>query len=145
MLCVMSIATAPRSAQHRYGLVLLLTIISVVDVIIAPDTPVSRGIGVMLQGTMLLVVIATSRDSEAVRRIRLILATGVLLALAVAVAFSIIAPKVGSTVAGIAIVAVLVVLVRGVAQLVRDRGVTLQAVAGALADLIRLSDSRSLW
>ena len=133
MLCVMSIATAPRSAQHRYGLVLLLTIVSVVDVIVAPDTPISRGIGVLLQGTMLLVVIATSRDSAAVRRIRVILAAGVLLALAVGVAFSIVTPKVGSTIAGLAIVAVLIVLVRGVGRLVRDRGVTLQAVAGSLA------------
>jgi hypothetical protein len=133
MLCAMSIAAPPRSAQHRYGLVLLLTIISVVDVIVAPDTPTSRGIGVLLQGTMLLVVIATSRDSAAVRRIRVILASGLLLALAVGVAFSIITPKVGSTIAGFAIVAVLIVLVRGVGRLVRDRGVTLQAVAGSLA------------
>ncbi len=133
MLCAMSIATAPRSAQHRYGLVLLLTIITIVDVIVAPDTPLSRGIGVLLQGTMLLVVIATSRDSATVRRIRVILAAGVLLALAVGVAFSIITPKLGSAIAGLAIVAVLVVLIRGVGRLVGERGVTLQAVAGSLA------------
>ncbi|HEY7831185.1 MAG TPA: potassium channel family protein [Solirubrobacteraceae bacterium] len=129
----MSTAGPPQSAQHRYGLVLLLTIISVVDVIVAPDTPTSRGIGVLLQGTMLLVVIATSRDSAAVRRIRVILASGVLLGLALGVTFSIITPKVGSTIVGLAIVAVLIVLVRGVGRLVREQGVTLQAVAGSLA------------
>lgn len=133
MLCLMSSTTSPQSAQHRYGLVLLLTIISVVDVILAPDTPVSRGIGVLLQGTMLLVVIATSRERESVRRARAIAAGGVLLALALGVAFSVISPKVGSSIAGLAIVTVLVVLVRGVVRLVRDQGVTVQAVAGALA------------
>lgn len=133
MLCKVSTATAPGSAQHRYGLVLLLTIIAVVDIIIAPDTPASRGIGVLLQGTMLLVVIATSRDPRAVRRTRVILAGGLLLALALGVAFSILSPKLGSSIAGIAIVTVLVVLVRGVVRLIREQGVTLQAVAGALA------------
>ncbi|HEV3070835.1 MAG TPA: ion channel [Solirubrobacteraceae bacterium] len=129
----MSSATAPRSVQHRYGLVLLLTVIAVVDVIIAPDTPLSRGIGVLLQGTVLLVVIATARGSRAVRRVRAIAAAGVLLALAVGVATSVISPKLGSSLAGIAIVAVLVELVRGVGRLIRAQGVTLQAVAGALA------------
>jgi hypothetical protein len=133
MLCAVSSATAPRSTQHRYGLVLLLTIIAVVDVIIAPDTPTSRGIGVLLQGTMLLVVIATSRESRAVRRARAIAAAVVLLALALGVASSVVSPKLGSSLAGIAIVAVLVVLVRGVGHLIREQGVTLQAVAGALA------------
>lgn len=133
MLCAVSSATAPRSAQYRYGLVLLLTVIAVVDVIVAPDTPTSRGIGVLLQGTMLLAVIATSRESRAVRRARAIVASAVLLALALGVAFSVVSPKLGSSIAGIAILAVLVVLVRGVAHLVRERGVTLQAVAGALA------------
>lgn len=123
----------PRSGQHRYGLVLLLSIIAVVDVILAPDTPVSRGIGVLLQGTMLLVVIATSRERASVRRARAIVAGILLLALALSVAFSVVSPKLGSSIAGLAIVTVLVVLVRGVVRLVRDQGVTLQAVAGALA------------
>lgn len=133
MLCEMSTATAPQSAHHRYGLVLLLTIVAVVDVILAPDTPVSRGIGVLLQGTMLLVVIATSRERPSVRRARAIAAGCVLLALALGVASSLISPKLGSSIAGLAILAVLIVLVRGVARLIRERGVTLQAVAGALA------------
>jgi lysylphosphatidylglycerol synthetase-like protein (DUF2156 family) len=133
MLCAMSSTILPRSGQHRYGLVLLLSIVAVVDVILAPDTPVSRGIGVLLQGTMLLVVIATSRERASVRRVRAIVAGVLLLALALGVALSVVSPKLGSSIAGLAIVTVLVVLVRGVVRLVRDQGVTLQAVAGALA------------
>jgi lysylphosphatidylglycerol synthetase-like protein (DUF2156 family) len=129
----MSSTILPRSGQHRYGLVLLLSIVAVVDVILAPDTPVSRGIGVLLQGTMLLVVIATSRERASVRRVRAIVAGVLLLALALGVALSVVSPKLGSSIAGLAIVTVLVVLVRGVVRLVRDQGVTLQAVAGALA------------
>jgi hypothetical protein len=116
MLCAMSSTILPRSGQHRYGLV-----------------PVSRGIGVLLQGTMLLVVIATSRERASVRRVRAIIAGVLLLALALGVALSVVSPKLGSSIAGLAIVTVLVVLVRGVVRLVRDQGVTLQAVAGALA------------
>src|ERR1051325_220346 len=110
MLCAVSSATAPRSAQHRYGLVLLLTTIAVVDIIIGPATPASRGSGVLLQGTMLLVVIATSRETRAVRRARVIVAAGVLVALALGIAFPIVPHTLGSSIAGLAIVSVLVVL-----------------------------------
>jgi Ion channel len=133
MLCVMFTASPTGSAQHRYALVLLLAFAAVLDVIVAPDTPVSRGIGALLQGTMLLVVIATSRERASVRRARVIAAGSLLLALSLAVALSLVPTKLGSTIVGVAIVGVLIVLIRGVIRLVREQGVTLQAVAGALA------------
>jgi hypothetical protein len=133
MLCAVPSSTAPVSGRYRYGLVLSLTIVAVVDVIVAPDTPVSRGIGVLLQGTMLLVVIATSRGDRDLRWVAGALATAVLLALSLGVALSLVPIWLGSTVAGLSIVAVLVVLVRGVVRLIREQGVGVQAVAGALA------------
>ncbi len=126
-------APQSRSARRRYGLVLVLAVVAVVDVIVAPDTPLSRAVAVLVQGTMLLVVIATSRERLAVRRGRAIIAGCVLAALALSVALSVLPPRLGSALAGLAIVAVLGVLVRGVARMVRERGVTFQAVAGALA------------
>jgi hypothetical protein len=135
MLCAMSDPRQPASAagQHRYGVVLLLTIAAVLDSIVSPDTPLSRGIGVLLQGALLIGVIATSRERRRIHGLAGILLGCALGALAVLVALSDVERRVASAIAGLVVFTVLVVLVRGVARLIRERGVTLQAVAGALA------------
>jgi Ion channel len=133
MLPAVSPLPARTSRQHRYGLVLLLTIAAVIDVIVAPDTPVSRGIGLLLQGGTLLVVITTSREAHAVRRVGGAIAAVVLVGLAAGVALSVFPLWVAAVVAALSVIAVIVVLVRGVARLIREQGVSLQAVAGALA------------
>jgi Ion channel len=133
MLCGMSTARAMVSGGHRYGVVLLLTIAAVVDSIVAPDTPASRAVGVLLQGGLLLGVIATSRERRRMHGLLGVLLACALLALAVAVGLSAVPRRVGSATAGIVVASVLVVLVRGVARLIGEQGVTLQAVAGALA------------
>jgi Ion channel len=127
-----SASAASISGQHRYGLVLLLAIAAAIDVIVAPDTPLSRGIGLLLQGGTLLAVIATSRD-RAIRHAAGAGAAVVLLALSICVALSVLPSWLGALAAAVAMSAVLVILVRGVTRLIRDQGVTLQAVAGALA------------
>jgi hypothetical protein len=124
---------ALTSGQHRYGLVLLLATVGVIDVIVSPDTPLSRGIALLIQGVTLLVVIVTSREERAVRRAAATLSIAVVFAVAVAVALSAIPRWLASLTAAITVIVVIVVLVRGVAQLITNRGVTLQAVAGALA------------
>jgi voltage-gated potassium channel Kch len=128
-----SASGASTSGGHRYGLVLLLAIATVLDVILAPDTPVSRGLGLLLQGGTVLAVIATSREDRAMRTVAGGGAAAVLLVLAAGIATSVLARWVGSLAGAVTVGAVLIVLVRGVAWLIRDRGVTLQAVAGALA------------
>jgi len=127
-------ATGPRiSAEHRYGLVLLLTIAAVLDVIVAPDGPVSRAIALLVQGGTLLAVIATTRERRLVQSVKGALAALVILGLAMAVALSAMPRWVASATAVIVVGIVLFVLVRGVARLIRSKGVTLQAVAGALS------------
>jgi hypothetical protein len=133
MLLAVSPLPARTSVQHRYGIVLLLTVAAVIDVIVAPDTPLSRGIGLLLQGGTLLVVIVTAREAASVRRARGAVAAALLIALAAGVALSVIPRWFGALAAAAAVAAVLIVLVRGVARLVREQGVSLQAVAGALA------------
>ncbi len=123
---------ATRPIEHRYGVVLGLTILAVLFSVLAPDTPVGRGIAVLLQSAMLLAVIATSRESHAARNTRTALAFLVLIALAVLVQQSAIPAWIGAAGTAAAVAAVLVVLTRGIVRLIRDRGVTLQAVAGAL-------------
>src|ERR1700679_3940808 len=93
-------STRPRiSAQHRYGLVLILTIAAVIDVIVAPDTPVSRGIALLVQGATLLVVIATTRERRVVQGLTGALVALAILGLALAVALSVVPRWVASATA----------------------------------------------
>ncbi|MFI5003433.1 MAG: potassium channel family protein [Solirubrobacterales bacterium] len=130
-----------RSVQHRYGLVLALTIIAVLFSILAPDTPLGRAIAILLQGAMLFAVIATSREAGRdgsggrgadSRNLAATLTVAVLLGLAALVGLNVVPRWVGSVATAAAVFAVLVVLTHGIVRLIGTRGVTLQAVAGAL-------------
>jgi prepilin signal peptidase PulO-like enzyme (type II secretory pathway) len=123
----------PLRGTHRYGFVLLLAAVAVLFAVIAPEADVSRGIEVLLQGGTLLIVIATARETPLVRDSIAALVSALLVALAVAVAVGLAPTWLGSAVAGFAVVTSLVVLVRGLLRLLRERGVTLEAVSGALA------------
>jgi hypothetical protein len=121
-----------RAVEHRYGVVLGLTILAVLFSILAPDTPIGRAVAILLQSTMLLAVIATSRQANAARGLTATLTVVVLLGLAVLLGLKVVPRWVGAAGTATAVAAVLVVLTRGVVRLIRERGVTLQAVAGAL-------------
>jgi hypothetical protein len=141
ILCAVSSGStaSPRIsgfAQHRYGIVLGLTILAVLFAILAPDTPVGRAIAVLLQGAMLFAIIATSREAPAKRGLAATLTVLTLIALAALVGLSVIPRWVGAAGTAVAVTAVLVILTRGLVRLIRDRGVTLQAVAGALTSYL---------
>ncbi len=126
-------------------MVLALTILAVLFSILAPDTPFGRAAAVVLQGAMLVAVIATSREGGRgeggwdqggwgpnPRSLATTLTVVVLLGLAALVGLKVVPRWVGSVATAAAVLAVLVVLTRGIVRLIRDHGVTLQAVAGAL-------------
>jgi hypothetical protein len=141
MLCAVAQDSTPTPAstrfiQHRYGMVLALTILAVLFSVLAPDTAIGRGISVLLQSAMLLAVIATSRENLAARRVRAALVLVALIVLAVLVLQDAVPSWVGAAGTAGAVLAVLVVLTRGVVQLIRERGVTIQAVAGALTSYL---------
>ena len=103
--------------------------------ILAPDTTLGRAIAVLLQGTMLLAVIATARENAWSRDSRGFAAGSTVAAvvgLAVLVELEVVASWVSSAATAAAVLAVLVILTRGIVRLVRERGVTVQAVSGAL-------------
>jgi prepilin signal peptidase PulO-like enzyme (type II secretory pathway) len=127
-----------RPIEHRYGVVLILTILAVLFSVLAPDTPVGRGISVLLQSTMLLAVIATSREDPTTRSLGAALAFLVLVALSVLVLLSVVPGWVGAAGTAAAVLVVLVSLAHGIVRLIRARGVTLQAVAGALTTYLLL-------
>ena len=59
-----------RRAEFRYGAVFVLMLILLVFVIIAPAGNATRAVVLALEGSALLVVVATSRERRAVRNAR---------------------------------------------------------------------------
>lgn len=122
-----------RPGAYRYGLVLLLAFALVVFQVLTSGGDWSRAVVVALQSAALLVVVATSRARSEVRRAR---------ALAVGVGAVVLVAGVAAGVVPVAVTflvivalntAVALALVAGLVRMIRTRGVTVQAVAGALA------------
>jgi hypothetical protein len=126
---------APGSAgRHRYGIVLVLAIAMVVFLIVAPDRTGSRVVGLALAGSMLLVVVVTSRSAErALRESGAAIVILVTVVLAITVLTGAVPKWIASATAGLLVILTLLQLVRGLIRLMRTRGVTIQALAGALS------------
>lgn len=122
-----------RLPEYRYGVVLLLMLAALVFVIVTPSAAWSRAGYLVIESVALLFALGTGRAPLAIRR-RRSLSGGLLALLAVAaVAFSAVPSEVDFLVSGLVAAAIPVAIVGGVLRLADDRGVTLQAVAGALA------------
>lgn len=123
-----------ESAGFRYGIVFLLTLILVVFVIAAPPANWSRALALAIQGAALIVAVTTAREQRQAVRRRQAIGVGVaMVIMVVGVAAGWFPKTVSGSVNALATAAIPVVISRGVVRLMRDRGVTLQAVAGALA------------
>jgi hypothetical protein len=132
MLC--GTMTASESmGRHRYGIVLLLAIVAVVFLIVAPTGALSRALGLLIVSAMLLVVVATSRGDLTLRKTAVAAIGLVTVLVAVLAALSDVPSWVSSAVAIVVVGVTLGQLVRGLTRMLRIRGVTVQAVAGALA------------
>jgi hypothetical protein len=126
-------SVAERPAQFRYGAVFLLTSAVVVFVIAAPSANWSRAVSLAIEGGALVVAIATARERERVRFRRALVAGVVIIVLILGVAIGAVSAQLTAALLALVTAAVPVEIVRGVVLLLRDRGVTVQAVAGALA------------
>lgn len=122
-----------REAGFRFGLVFLLTLTLLVFVIVAPSTDWSRAVGLTLQWLALLAVVATSRASLDVRRPAAVAIAGLTAFTVVAEAAGGISDTLLFAISGALSAAIPLALIGGLIRLVRARGVTPQAVAGALA------------
>lgn len=122
-----------RPPEYRYGVVLLLMVFALIFVIVAPSAAWSRAGTLVIESAALLVAVATARAPFAVRRRRAWV--GALLALVVVfgVAVSVVPRDLDFLLSGLVAGAIPVAIVGGLLGLVRERGVTLQVVAGALA------------
>jgi hypothetical protein len=133
MLCgEMHLKPGPE-ASYRYGVTLALALVAVVFFIVAPDRPLSRAVGLLLTGVLVLLVIVTGRGALGTRRVAAAAAGVLTVAVAGLVGGGAIAVWLASALGTLLIAIGLVSLVDGLVHLIRERGVTLQAVAGALA------------
>jgi len=127
-----------RSAGYRYGAVLLCTSTLLVFLIVAPSADWTRAVALALQALALLVAVATSRERADVRRARAGLVAAVTVVVVTAVASGAVPPWVAAALGGLVGAAVPLAIVGGLVRSVRQHGVTLQAVAGAIAIYLQL-------
>ena len=122
-----------RPAEFRYGVVFLLVTALLVFLIVAPSADWSRAVALALEGGALLVAVASSRVRPAVRRRRTeVGGLGALVAV-LGVATGLVPVAVVYALGGLLALAIPPALVGGLARLIREHGVTPQAVAGTLA------------
>jgi hypothetical protein len=122
-----------RPAQFRYGAVFLLVLLLLVFDIVAPDSDWSRAGAVALAGAALTVAVATSRARGPVRRLRALWVGGAALVVVVGIALGALSAGAAFLIGTLLLGLIPVAIGGGLLRLIRDEGVTLQAVAGALA------------
>jgi hypothetical protein len=124
---------AEGQAQFRYGVVFLLALALVVFVIAAPSANWSSAVGLAIEGVALVFAVATARERQEIRH-RWAVGVGIVMIILVLLVATAAAPRQLTAAANVVITAAIpVVIVGGLLRLLRERGVTVQAVAGALA------------
>lgn len=125
--------TLEPEGTHRYGIVLAIAFAAVTFLILAPESSWSRAAAVVFAGGMLVVVVVTSRGDRKVHHKESLALIVLTAAIALALVLDGVPHWVGSLTAVALVLSTLVQLVRGMARLLQTQGVTVQAVAGALA------------
>ncbi len=119
--------------QFRYFAVLGLTLAVVVFLIATPSADWSRAVALAIEGLAFVITIATSRERLTVRRHRALAAACAVLAVVLLIALGVVPLWLISVLGLLVTAAVPVALIRGLLRLLREHGVTAQAVAGSLA------------
>jgi hypothetical protein len=131
---IMDFGRPDQVATHRYGRVLVATVVVVIATIALPDDHTGQGVALLLQALLLVMVTIAARDA----RNRTLTAIGC--AAIVFGAVSAVGVHVPAwmllAVSGAMALAMLYTLAFGVLGLVQTEGVTIQAVAGGLASYL---------
>jgi hypothetical protein len=123
---------------YRYGAVFVCAAAALVFLVVAPSTDWARAVALGLESLALLIAVATSRDRRSVRRARATIVAVSAVLLVAGVAAGAVAPAVATALSAFAGFGASLALVGGLVRLVRQHGVTLQAVAGAMAIYLQL-------
>lgn len=127
-------SAAPAAAgAFRYAAVFTIVLVLLVFEVLSPDADWSRAIGIALAGAALSVAVATSRERAQVRRARALFVAGMALLVVIGIATGLLSPAVTYVIGTIVVAAIPVTIGGGVLRLINEDGVTVQAVAGALA------------
>jgi Ion channel len=121
-----------RQGQFRYGVVFLIVLTLLVFEVLAPDSDWARAVAIALAGAALTVVVATSRAPGEVRRMRAAAVAGAAAIVVVGVATDVLSPEAAFLIGTFVAASIPVAITGGLLRLIRDAGVTIQAVAGAL-------------
>jgi hypothetical protein len=113
--------------------VFLLLLGLVLFEVLAPSSDWARAITVVLATTALTVAVATSQDQPQVRRVRALVVSGVGVLVVVGLAAGLFGPAVAFAVVTVLVALIPVALINGLIRLIRQAGVTIQVVSGALA------------
>lgn len=127
------VVRAIREQRHRYGVVFLLLLSLVLFQVLTPNADWARAVNVALATAALTVAVATSRDRRQVRRVRALVVSGVGLLVVVGIAAGVFGPPVAFLIVTVLVALIPVALINGLTRLVRQTGVTVQVVSGALA------------
>ena len=127
-----------RAPEYRYGAVFACAAVALVFLVIAPTEDWARAVALALESLALLIAVATARERRSVRRARaaIVGACGVLVV--GGIAMGVVSPEAANGLSALAGVGASLALIGGLVRLVRQHGVTLQAVAGALAIYLQL-------
>lgn len=119
--------------RQRFALVMVLSLGTVLLTIATPQADGTRAIALFLQGLALIVAIVAARDHERLREQTAILLMVALLSACALAGLGVLTDDVRVLASLLIAIATPAVMVRGLVRLLRERGVVLQAVFGALA------------
>lgn len=117
----------------RYGVVFLLLLVLLLFEVVTPSSSVSHAIDVALGASALTWAVATSRARRTVRRVRTRAVAGAAFVVVIGVATGLFPAAFAWAVLTVILAAIPVTIGGALLRLIRDEGVTVQAVAGALA------------
>lgn len=123
---------------QRFGLVMLLSLATVLWLIAAPRTDVTRAVGLFIQGTAFVIALVAAGDHERLRRRTGLGVATLILAGTVLSGLGVLSDDVRVATSLALAIGTPAVMVRGLLRLLKERGVVAQAVFGALALYLQL-------
>jgi Ion channel len=121
-----------QGGGHRYGEILGLTLMLAIFGLLAPEKPVTRALELVAASAILFVTVLTSGAPLLTRRVAVTTLAIIVVAIFVADVTGFTAPEVVFAAVAALLAATVGVISAGVVRLVVERGVTMQAVLGAI-------------
>jgi Ion channel len=122
-----------RPAPYRYGAVFMLVLGLALFEIVAPDASWTHAVSIALAAAALAVAVGTSRERGSVRRARALAVAVAALAIVIGIAVGLVDAGASFLIGAVVLASIPLALIRELVRLVRQRGVTVQAVLGSLA------------